>query len=453
MNQMMLEEKFIQSVSRNNLFGRNDRLIIAVSGGVDSVVLCELCSRSGYHFEIAHVNFQLRGEESNADEKFVENLAEKYRVPIHVMRSDTLTVAASKGVSVQVAARDIRYEWFDRLLEKKKGLLLTAHHADDNIETQIMHFFRGTGIHGLRGIPEKTGYKIRPLLHFTKEEIRTYAQYRELNWREDSSNASEKYSRNYFRNTIIPLIEKIYPSVEQNLLENARRFSEIELLYEQAIAANKKNLLTIKGEEVHLPVLKLKKVHPLRTVLYEIVQPYHFTSSQLDDIVHLLDAAQGKMVYSASHRIIRNRNWLIIAPRNNSGGDNILIENGDTRVSYAHSEITLGVKPIKEIQIHKRAEEAMLDARQLEYPLILRKWKEGDYFYPLGMPKKKKIARFLIDQKLSRTQKENCWVLESNKRICWIVGMRIDERFKITPSTREVVVIKNSNNESPHEKG
>ena len=422
------------------LFDANDKLLLAVSGGVDSVVLCELCKQAGYNFAIAHANFQLRAAESEADEQFVRELANKYKVSLFVEKFDTSVYADKNKLSIQVAARELRYNWFDELLKQGFDWLLTAHHKGDNIETVLMNFFRGTGINGLHGILPKKDKIIRPLLNYSKEEIVAFANEHHLQWREDSSNSSDKYSRNYFRQTIIPLVNKIFPSAEQNIAASIERFGEVEILYNQAIDLHKKKLLEQKGNEIHIPVLKLKQVKPLATVVYEIVKPYNFSSHQVPDIISLLDAEQGKYVQSSTHRIIKNRNWLIIATLETVQSGVVIIEKDDKQIAFDGGSLLIEHFPKANITNDNNI--ALLSATEIEYPLILRKWKQGDYFYPLGMNKKKKLSRFLIDVKLSPTAKQNTWVIESNKRICWVVGMRIDDRFKIKERTRAFLQIK-----------
>ena len=438
----MLQEAFIRHVRETHLFHRGDRLWLAVSGGVDSVVLCELCHLSKFRFEIAHMNFGLRGEESDGDELFVKQLAERYRVPFHTKRTDALQYAAQHKESIQVAARVLRYQWFTELTTESEGLLLTAHHADDNIETMLMNFFRGTGIAGLKGIPASSGPIRRPLLPFSKSELVAFAKQQKLKWRDDSSNATDKYSRNYFRNAIIPLVNKVFPESEHNLLENLKRFSEVDMLYRQALDLHRKKLTEQKGNEIHIPVLKMKKTVPVRTVLYELTRPYHFTAHQADELVHLLDADHGKMVLSPTHRIIKNRGWLIISPLQQQETGHVVVGQHDEVTRFAQGSLHLHRKPAKTFELPSSSLEAGLDHRKIEYPLIVRKWKAGDYFYPLGMKKKKKVSRLLIDLKLSPTDKEKVWVMESGKRICWVIGLRIDDRFKLVESTKEVLQIK-----------
>jgi tRNA(Ile)-lysidine synthase len=432
---MELFQHFINHVKHQNLFEKTDHLLLAVSGGADSAVLCELCHRAGYSFSIAHANFQLRGKESDDDEEFVRHLADIYKVPVHVRLFETRQYVAQKTISVQVAARELRYNWFNELLVAGHRWLLTAHHAGDNTETMLMNFFRGTGISGLRGILPKANNTVRPLLPFSKDDIIHFARESNLQWREDSSNISDKYSRNYFRNSIIPMIKNIYPEAESNMRENAGRFREIEVLYNQSLDLHKKRLLEKKGSEIHIPLLKLKKAQPLHTIVHEIIKSYGFSAHQVDDVVHLIDGEHGKFIASSTHRIIKNRNWLIIAEKEPAPTDFIIIEKDQTDAGGGILKINIS----SAVVISTDPLIAHIDSREIIYPLILRKWKEGDYFYPIGMTRKKKVSRFLIDQKLSPTQKEKILVLESNKKICWVAGQRIDNRFRITAATKKIV--------------
>ena len=438
----MLLTAFINHIRDNRLFQSPGRLLLAVSGGIDSVVLCELCHRAGYLFHLAHVNFQLRGKESDEDELLVRRLAEQYNAPLYVKKIDTNTYAETNKLSIQVAARELRYAWFNELLNEELRYVVTAHHADDNIETVLMNFFRGTGITGLRGMLPVTGNIVRPLLPFHKEELFRFAMENKLMWREDSSNASEKYSRNNFRHTIIPAISKIYPSVEQNLVNNIQRFAEIEVLYQQAIAIHKKKLIEQKGAEVHIPVLKLLKAEPLETIVHEIIKDYRFTAHQSEEVIRLLKGRQGSFVQSPTHRIIRNRDWLIITPNRPPESHHVLISKEEEKIEFAAGVLEMKIVPAGKVNLSSLPGSAFLDVKKVTFPLLLRKWRQGDYFYPLGLAKKKKVSRFLIDQKVSPTDKENVWVLESDRRVCWIVGMRIDDRFKVTDGTKEVLVFK-----------
>jgi tRNA(Ile)-lysidine synthase len=425
---------------------KKDRLLLAVSGGLDSVVLTFLSAMSGLDFAIAHVNFQLRGAESERDEAFVRQLAEKYQKSFFVKKFDTLAYAKSEKSSIQVIARNLRYEWFKTFLGKSVDqfkFLLTGHHLDDNIETMLMFFFRGTGISGLTGMPEKNEHLIRPLLKISRKRLKEFALDQNLEWVEDSSNDSDDYTRNFFRNQLIPSVTNIFPDLQLNLKNNLSRFSEAYILYEQAISLHKKKLLKQTGSEIHIPILLLKKAVPLRTILFEIIKEYHFSSSQTDEIIRLMDSPNGKYISSSSHRIIKNRGWLIIAPANNESAAHIVIDN-ENGVAYPEGRIQIKIKPLEASEhFVAPAGTECLDAKKIKFPLLLRKWKTGDYFYPLGMKKKKKLARFFIDQKLSKSAKEKVWVLVMDSQIIWVVGQRIDNRFRMDASTNRIFMLRN----------
>ena len=453
----------------------NCHLVLAVSGGIDSVVLTDLVYKAGFNFTIAHCNFKLRGEESERDETFVRTLALQYNKPIIVQAFNTKEYALQHKISIQEAARKLRYDWFEELVSKEVSrqitdngeqmtvdrltddsvkattvnfqlssvisLVATAHHANDNVETLLINFFRGTGISGLHGILPKQKNLIRPLLFAKREEIKQYAFDNTLSWVEDSSNASDKYTRNFFRQHIIPAVKEVYVNAEDNLLQNIQRFTEAEILYNEAIALHKKKLLEAKGNEVHIPVLKLHKSKPLNTIIWEIIKDYHFTAPQTVEVKKLLDAENGKYVASATHRIIKNRNWLIIAPVHTEAAAHILIEKEDQQVVYENGMLSFKRQAINSRQPAASPVIATLDAAHIQFPLMLRKWSQGDYFYPLGMKKKKKLSKFLIDLKLSKTDKEKVWVLEMNKKILWVIGYRIDDRFKLAPSTKNSLLV------------
>lgn len=439
---MELSAAFRSYIKEEQLFPSNGKLLLAVSGGLDSVVLTDLCVNAGFDVVLAHCNFQLRGEESGRDEQFVRGLASKYKIPLLVEKFDTTAYAAAHKRSVQVAARELRYNWFFSLIQAEKpvaGYILTAHHRDDNIETLLMNFFKGTGIAGLRGMLPRQDKLIRPLLFASREQLQHYANEQGLQWVEDSSNASVKYTRNYLRHQLLPLVKEIYPQVLENLGNNIERFREIETLYRQAINIHMKKLIELKGDEVHIPVLKLAKAEPLHSIVYEIIKDYGFSPAQTPEVIALLNSGSGKYVQSSTHRVIRNRKWVIIAPLVTETPQLIVIDEAPDTVSFPGGSIHLKLMPAADHTVSADPLTASLDATCIKFPLLLRPWKKGDYFYPLGMQKKKKVARFLIDQKLSATAKEKVWVLEMNKTIIWVVGLRIDDRYKIRPSTKDIL--------------
>lgn len=439
-------QRFVDFIKKEKLFATGNQLLVAVSGGVDSVVLCQLCKEAGFDFSIAHCHFGLRATESDRDAAFVKSFAEKLGVPFFIKRFDTKQFAEDHKSSIQVAARELRYHWFVELLQEHKNLnwLLTAHHADDQVETALMNFCKGTGISGLRGMLPKRDRILRPLLFATRQEILDYAIANKLTWVDDTSNEETKYTRNFFRHEVLPAVEKIFPKAKENMANTVAHLAEVELLYNESIERYKKSLLEYKESEVHIPVLKLQKTPALRTVIFEIIKTYNFTAQQAGEVEKLLVAESGKYIVSKTHRVLRNRKWLIIAPLTTEEQSQILIDETSDLVTFGQQKIKLEKKSVDQIKTDGDSGKALIDTKHLVYPLILRKWKAGDYFYPLGMPRKKKLARFFIDQKLSLNDKENVWVIESNKRIVWLVGMRIDDRFKITTSTKDVLQLTTS---------
>lgn len=439
---MELLEKFKEYIAKEKLFTAGDRLLVAVSGGLDSVVLVELCRRCGYEFGIAHCNFQLRGAESERDEEFVRGLGARYG-EVRVERFDTSAYAGTNKVSVQVAARELRYGWFESMVrEGAANWIVTAHHLDDNIETMLMHFFKGTGIAGMRGMLPKQGNIVRPLLFARKEELRAFAVEAGLQWVEDSSNESDKYTRNFFRHQLIPLVEQAYPASLNSLADNLERFREVEALYRQAVEGWTKKLMEVRGSDVHIPVEKLRKAAPLPTVVYELLAPFGFSPQQAGEVIALMDSPTGRYVRGRTHRVLKNRNWLIVTPLGETEALPILIEEGQGAANFPEGELRLTRLDVGELRtLDQGAGVALLDAGRIGLPLLLRPWKAGDYFYPLGLRKKKKVARFLIDAKVSMAEKERVWVLEMDKKLLWIVGRRIDDRWKIGPGTKEVLRI------------
>ena len=440
---MNLLTQFNTYIKKQRLFDKKDRLLIAVSGGVDSVVLCELCHQSGYEFIIAHYNFKLRGAESDADEALVKSLGVKYGVEVKTISFETERYAQENKVNIQIAARELRYQWFNQLVDELSiNHILTAHHANDNAETVLMNFLKGTGINGLKGISAKDGgiggKVVRPLLFAKKESLLEFAIANNLVWREDQSNETSKYTRNYFRNEILPSIEKVIPSIQDNLLENITRFNEADEIYKIGLSNLMKKLITKKDDDFFMPVLKLQKMPALSTVLYEVLSNYNFTSQQIPEVVKLISSESGKYMVSPTHRLIKNRQWMILSPLKSQSSSVILIEKEDEEILFSNGVVKIkNTEDASKINTDKCF--ALLDASGIKFPLLLRKWKQGDYFYPLGMEKKKKLSRFFIDNKLSLTEKENSWIIESDKKIIWVVGQRIDNRFKITSKTKSLI--------------
>ncbi|OJU23310.1 MAG: tRNA lysidine(34) synthetase TilS [Sphingobacteriales bacterium 41-5] len=438
---MALLQEFISNYQSKNLFTKKDKLLVATSGGVDSVVLCKLCELAGLDFGIAHCNFQLRGNDSDRDEAFVEKFAEQLNVPFFSTRFDTKKYAEQNKASTQVAARELRYHWFEEVAANHNyNFILTAHHADDNIETVVMSFFRGTGIKGLTGIRAKNDKLRRPLLFARRKELEDFLSEHQLPFVQDESNFHDDYTRNYFRNKILPMIAEVYPGANDNILRNIERLKGATVLYNEAVALKRKKILAQKGAEFYMPVLLLQQQKPIQTLLYEMVKDFGFTPAQLKDIIQLLQSESGKYVVSPTHRILRNRKHLVLAPLEETVKTAVIIDGAG---KYYFVNGALEIKKTDKLPAFTTDENtALIDAKHLKYPLILRPWKIGDYFYPLGMTKKKKLSRFFINKKLSVIEKEKVWVLEMDKKIIWVVGHRIDDRFKITNATKESLQIK-----------
>jgi tRNA(Ile)-lysidine synthase len=418
-------------------FSKDGHFVLAVSGGADSVVLAHLLKGAGINFEIAHCNFGLRGAESDRDENFVQALAVSLDVPFHVKHFDTNAFALEHKISIQEAARDLRYAWFATF----NTIVVTAHHANDNIETVFMHFCRGTGIAGLTGIePYKANERLlRPLLIFHKQEILDYANEAGIAFVEDSSNSSDKYTRNFFRHQVLPSVREVYPQSEQNILLTIKHLREVSEVYKEAMQKIVSKLQFINGNEIHIPVLMWQKAKPLDTITFEMLYPYGFTAAQVPEVIKLLSAHNGAVLVSGTHRLIKNRNWMILAPLASAINTSVVVvEQNDASIDFPVGTLTLQTT-IAQVPDASDNNTCMLDAAALQYPLILRPTATGDYFYPLGMQKKKKLSKFLIDLKLSKTAKEKVWVLVSNNRIAWVIGYRIDNRFKITPASKYVV--------------
>lgn len=438
---MDLLNKFQKHISTKQFFREGDRLLLAVSGGMDSVCMCELMMLCGYRFSVAHVNYQLRGEESEGDELFVKNWCEKNQIAFYLKKVDTKQYAEVQKTGIQEAARNLRYEWFEELATQFGfNKILTAHHAGDNLETLLHHFFRGTGLNGLTGIKERRGVFIRPLLFTDKEQIRNFVVEKNIAYREDSSNATNKYTRNFLRHDILPLLKKQYPSIENNILDNLGRFSSLAAEIERHVDKKIRKLEWKEGGSFKYPASGLLRSEFKEQVLLQLLGKFGGAASQLPELLKLLTADSGKYVFSKTHRFLKDRKWVIVTPKLKNEEGPFLIEENETKISTADGELEL--KKVGHFKSDADANMETINASNLEYPLIFRRWRTGDYFYPLGMKHKKKLSRFFIDQKLSVAEKEKTWVLESSKRIIWVAGLRLDDRFKVGNTNANLVQLK-----------
>ncbi len=433
-------KKLISAIAPVN---SGDGFLIAVSGGLDSTVLSTLCYKAGLNIELAHCNFMLREQESDRDEQFVRAIATQWNVPLHVKRFNTAIFANENKLSIQEAARQLRYNWFKELISSNNHLswVLTAHHQDDNAETIAMHFFRGTGLRGLTGIPARSGNVLRPLLTVSYNDIQNYAAAHHVKFVTDSSNLKEDYTRNYFRHTILPAIEKVFPTVKQNLLGNSKRIEQADQLLQIYVEQFRKKYLLQKQNEYHLSIAQLKKFGHT-SLLFELLHPFGFTPGQVEEAALLLNARTGAQLEAATGqwRLIKNRKQLILAPMLSTKINYIEVVRVNEEIKYPEGILTFLSAKTSEITFGNE-KQVFIDSKLLQFPLLLRKWKEGDYFYPLGMRKKKKVSRLLIDLKFSTSEKEKVWVLTTGDKICWVVGIRLDDRFKITNQTNEVIQI------------
>jgi tRNA(Ile)-lysidine synthase len=443
----MLSPSYIQKILEKECgIDISAKLLLTVSGGMDSMVLLDVMQRAGYTFEVAHCNFNLRGSESDGDEQLVREQCDRYRLELHVKSFNTKDYASERGISIEMAARDLRYEWFHSLLEER-GLdaMVTAHHGDDAVETFFLNLTRGTGIRGLSGMKFVSGKVLRPLLELSRADIEEYASENNINYRHDSSNDEVKHLRNKVRHEIIPVFKEMNPSFFNTMTANLKRLAEVEDLLESEVQRFRDESVVEEYGRVLIPLMRLEE-HPQKSaLLYEILRPYGFSPKIIGDIIRSIYGIPGKQFYSKTHRLIRDRFNLILFE---------IMETADEEI-YIDSDVKTVDKPVKlELRIFKKPSDykfstdplvAHFDAGMVEFPLLLRKWKQGDSFRPLGMKGFKKLSDFFTDLKLSIADKEEVWVLQTGDDIMWVAGMRIDDRFKITSRTKDILEIKLKN--------
>jgi len=429
--------RFKKHIEHQLSFLRDKKLLIACSGGVDSVVLTHLLIESDFDIGLAHCNFFLRGNESDEDESFVDELANKYGIPFLSETFDTKNYAETNKLSTQMAARELRYEWFDVLLKDfNYDYVLTAHHADDDLETFLINLSRGTGLKGLTGIREVNDKVVRPLLSFSREEILRYAKTNELYWREDSSNAKTDYLRNKLRHHVIPQYKESIKNALQNFRKTQQNLKGSRALVNDYITLIYNLVMTKVGDGYEINIQKISELPNTQALLYELLYPFGF--SAWDDISELLTAQTGKQVFSSTHRLVKDRDILLLNEiTTDSFMDELNISEGTSDI---RAPIELHFESAERFEI-TNANTVFVDKDDLSYPLLLRRWNDGDVFQPFGMEGKKKLSKFFKDEKLSLVAKEKVWVLCSNRTIVWIVGMRLDERFKVSKETKNIIRI------------
>jgi len=437
-----MNEAFKKYLRDKNLFSPEDKIILTVSGGVDSMVMLYLFQNMEYPFVVAHCNFHLRGDESDGDEKFVREYCDKNNLKLFVKHFDTRGYASENGISIEMAARNLRYEWFSQLLKENSFTwIATAHHQDDMIETMLINLSRGTGIRGLTGIAAKSGKIVRPMLFADRHQILQFSDKEKIYFRNDSSNDDIYFQRNRIRHVILPAFDKLNPLFRRNALRTAGILDDTEKIFKQKIEEEKKNIFEYDGQTIHIPIRSLEKLNPLSTYLFEFLRPYGFNSIQVDEICHSFYAEAGKCFYSSSHRLVKDRIDLILTGRGSSLSNRYYIEK-DVTVINAPIPLGLEVLDMDSVFILSRSSNVVdIDLNLLNFPLILKRWEGGEYFRPLGMSGFKKLSDFFTDEKMSIPEKEETWILYSGKNIVWIIGKRVDDRYKITKQTKTVLRI------------
>jgi tRNA(Ile)-lysidine synthase len=442
-------DDFKKFISENFLIKPGERVLLAISGGIDSMVMAHLFLKLGIETGIAHCNFSLRAEESDNDEKLVQQFSENHNIPFFTTRFDTKSIARKRKISVQMAARELRYEWFEEIREKFNfDSIAVAHNLNDNIETLIINLIRGTGLTGLSGMKSKNKRIIRPILFATRHSIEDYCKKEGINFREDRSNTDTKYTRNKIRHLVLPVLREINPSIETTLNETAGRFSDLNNIISEYISSLRNNITERKGMLIYLNISILKPHLHNKSILFELFKPYGITNVQLNDLLKVINGRTGARIFTESHRIIKNRKDLIISQEEVKNEPAFIVNNLTQLKKAPGIESAEYLKISAEFQIPDDSSIACINAEKIIFPLIIRKWKPGDHFYPLGMKQKKKLSDYFIDRKLSIFDKENSFILESDGKIVWIVGDRLDNRFRITPSTEKILMI-NSYRKSP----
>jgi tRNA(Ile)-lysidine synthase len=435
-------QRFKNYIEENHLFNQSDTILVGVSGGTDSVVLLDLLDKAGYSVVIAHCNFNLRGEESDRDERLVIDLGHKYDVPVYKTAFDTYSYAAENKISIEMAARDLRYEWFETIRSTHHyDYIAVAHHRDDQLETFFLNLARGTGVNGLTGMRPINGRIVRPLLFSSRLEIEKYRRKNFLEFNEDSSNQSIDFQRNKIRHNLLPVMETLNPSFREGLIKTMGYLEDIAKISERAIALAWERVIVRKEGDLFISIAELKLLDPISTYLFEFLRPFGFNSVTVEEIIASLNGISGKQFLSLSHRIVHDRDSLILTK---------LIEENkahyylDSDIMELATPVPLKIRTLSNdssFRITSSQFIAYIDLDKVQFPLLIRRWQNGDYFKPLGMEGFKKVSDFFIDSKLSLPEKEKVWILANGEQIIWIMGHRLDERFKITHETRQVLVL------------
>ena len=435
-------KSFENYCKKHSLFTKNDKILLAVSGGIDSMVMLDLFKNSNLKIGIAHCNFQLRDKDSNRDELFVTNKANRLGVDCYSKKFETKMYSRENAVSIQMAARELRYAWFEELRHKQRyNLVAIAHNLDDSLETVLFNLTKGTGITGLKGIPIKTGNIIRPLLFAQKQEIINYANEKGLKWRTDISNIDNKYTRNLIRNKVIPVLKEINPKILDTFANTTEKINAVSSIFIQWIESMRNDAIENRGEDIYIAKSKILdwEIYARELILFEMIRLYGFNYNQAKNVCTSIDEI-GKLFISETHHLNIDRDLIIISkiPDINT---RVIIEKGDQLIELNGSNIVMEVHD-KKINIEPDVNVAYLDLDDLVFPLVIRNWTEGDSFVPLGMKGEKKLSDFMIDEKIPLNLKSRVLVVTSAGNIVWIVGHRIDDRYKITENTSRTCRLK-----------
>lgn len=438
---MLPVERFIDFIEQNKLFGRDTRVLAAVSGGMDSVLLAHLLKASGCTFGIAHCNFQLRGDEAVADQQFVLDLVTKLNVPFHTINFNTKDYAAERKISIQMAARELRYQWFSQISQQQGyDVIALAHHQNDAIETILLNLTRGTGIAGMHGILPKNGRLVRPMLFLKRDEVQDIIKTNKLAYVEDSSNASVKYARNKIRLEVIPKLKELNPALEDTFEHNLRHFRNLETLLEQRLAALRKELFIDHGDEIHIPINEVKKLEPQAFLLFGLLQDYGFNQATIDDIISSLDKHSGRLFETENFSLVLDREHLILTKKQPSSIYPVIISDTDHEIHYHNYRLSI-LHDDSPLIIRDNPMAVSIDADLVQFPLTIRGWQQSDHFYPLGMKMKKKLSDFFIGEKIPLHEKKQIPLLvNGNDDIIWIGGYRPDNRYKVTAKTKKVII-------------
>ncbi|MFA6126953.1 MAG: tRNA lysidine(34) synthetase TilS [Bacteroidales bacterium] len=437
-----LLDRFKGFVETERLFQPGERLVVALSGGADSLAMVDLLTRIDQPVVLAHCNFRLRGEESDQDEEFVRKISVVYDVPLYVRTFDTVEYAQEKGISVEMAARELRYPWFEEIrVESSSSLVAVAHHSDDSLETMMINLIRGTGLRGLTGIQPRQELVVRPMLFTNRKEIIDYMAFRGLEYRNDSSNQDTRYIRNRIRHVLLPEMEKINPSFSQTVREEQLLFTQAQKIVEGWMGVKIASLVKRGEEELRIDIGALNGEEFREILLFEIIKPFGFHGRQVPKILAATENIPGKLFRSRTHTLVIDREDIIVSPQYLAVAERYYV---DPESPDPELPVSFSFKIINDVTHYPPRDPniACLDYEKLDLPLVLRRWEKGDYFFPLGMNHAKKVSDFFIDQKINRIEKDRTWILASGEQIVWILGHRIDNRFRITGETRYILEIK-----------